>query len=184
MRPGHRRRVGQRRPRRHDRAAPAHRARPSSAAGSRSTTAARAATRRSPPRGSGHGPSSSARSVTTPSGRRHGPRSRRRGSTSPGCSTLADEATGVALIVVDEAGENSIAVAGGANAALDSVQVRAALKRLELRRGRTSSWSVTRSGPARPTRRCASAASPRRRRSSTRPPPTASSVRRSSWPTS
>jgi ribokinase len=52
-----------------------------------------------------------------------------------GVITLPDEATGVALIVVDEAGENAIAVAGGANAALDSVQVRAALKRLELKRG-------------------------------------------------
>ncbi len=50
-----------------------------------------------------------------------------------GLFTLPDEATGVALIVVDEAGENLIAVAGGANTALDSVQVRAALKRLELR---------------------------------------------------
>jgi ribokinase len=50
-----------------------------------------------------------------------------------GLLTLPDEATGVALIVVDEAGENSIAVAGGANAALDSVQVRAALKRLDLK---------------------------------------------------
>jgi ribokinase len=52
-----------------------------------------------------------------------------------GLFTLPDEATGVALIVVDEAGENSIAVAGGANAALDSVQVRAALKKLELKKG-------------------------------------------------
>ena len=51
-----------------------------------------------------------------------------------GLVTLPKEATGVALIVVDEAGENSIAVAGGANAALDSVQVRAALKRLELKK--------------------------------------------------
>jgi len=51
-----------------------------------------------------------------------------------GLVTLPREATGVALIVVDEAGENSIAVAGGANAALDSVQVRAALKRLELKK--------------------------------------------------
>ena len=51
-----------------------------------------------------------------------------------GLLTLPKEATGVALIVVDEAGENSIAVAGGANAALDSVQVRAALKRLELKK--------------------------------------------------
>ena len=43
-----------------------------------------------------------------------------------------DEATGVALILVDRDGENSIAVAGGANMALDSVQVRRALKRLSL----------------------------------------------------
>ena len=49
-----------------------------------------------------------------------------------GVVTLAGEATGVALIVVDARGENSIAVAGGANAALTSVQVRAALKRLVL----------------------------------------------------
>ena len=49
-----------------------------------------------------------------------------------GVLTLPGEATGVALIVVDETGENSIAVAGGANAALSSVQVRAALKGLEL----------------------------------------------------
>jgi len=40
------------------------------------------------------------------------------------------EPTGVALILVDAAGENSIAVASGANAALSSVQVRAAFKRL------------------------------------------------------
>lgn len=45
---------------------------------------------------------------------------------------LADQPTGVALILVDRDGENEIAVAGGANAALSSVQVRAALKRLEL----------------------------------------------------
>ncbi|MFL5709839.1 MAG: ribokinase [Chloroflexota bacterium] len=46
--------------------------------------------------------------------------------------TLEREATGVALILVDETGENSIAVAGGANAALSSVQVRTAFKRLAL----------------------------------------------------
>jgi ribokinase len=46
--------------------------------------------------------------------------------------TLPDTSTGLALIVVDEAGENTIAVAGGANAALSSVQVRAAFKALEL----------------------------------------------------
>ena len=49
-----------------------------------------------------------------------------------GLLTLPDDPTGVALILVDEKGENCIAVAGGANAALTSVQVRAAFKRLEL----------------------------------------------------
>ena len=49
-----------------------------------------------------------------------------------GLLKLPDEPTGVALILVDETGENSIAVAGGANAALTSVQVRAAFKRLDL----------------------------------------------------
>jgi ribokinase len=49
-----------------------------------------------------------------------------------GLLTLAGEATGVALILVDAAGENSIAVAGGANISLSSIQVRAALKRLAL----------------------------------------------------
>ena len=47
-----------------------------------------------------------------------------------GLLTLPDEPTGVAVIVLDEDGENAIAVAGGANAALTSVQVRAAMKRL------------------------------------------------------
>ncbi len=49
-----------------------------------------------------------------------------------GVVELADQPTGVALILVDRDGENAIAVAGGANAALTSVQVRGALKRLEL----------------------------------------------------
>ena len=49
-----------------------------------------------------------------------------------GLVSLPSDPTGVALLVVDESGENSIAVAGGANAALSSVQVRAALKRLVL----------------------------------------------------
>ena len=49
-----------------------------------------------------------------------------------GLLTLPAEPTGVALILVGADGENSIAVAGGANAALSSVQVRAALKRLDL----------------------------------------------------
>ncbi len=44
----------------------------------------------------------------------------------------ADEPTGVALILVDRHGENRIAVASGANLALDSVEVRDALKRLAL----------------------------------------------------
>jgi ribokinase len=52
-----------------------------------------------------------------------------------GLLTLPGRETGVALIVVDEQGENSIAVAGGANAALTSVQVRQALKRLSLAPG-------------------------------------------------
>ncbi len=49
-----------------------------------------------------------------------------------GLATVPGESTGVALIVVDATGENSIAVAGGANAVLSSVQVRAALRRLQL----------------------------------------------------
>jgi ribokinase len=49
-----------------------------------------------------------------------------------GLLMLPDEPTGIALILVDANGENSIAVAGGANAVLGSVQVRAALKRLVL----------------------------------------------------
>jgi ribokinase len=49
-----------------------------------------------------------------------------------GLATVAGESTGVALIVVDATGENSIAVASGANAVLSSVQVRAALRRLQL----------------------------------------------------
>ena len=44
--------------------------------------------------------------------------------------TLPDQATGVALILVDSRGENSIAVAGGANTALDPGQVRESLERL------------------------------------------------------
>jgi len=47
-------------------------------------------------------------------------------------ATLPGQATGIALIVVDEIGENSIAVAGGANAALGSLHVRQALRRLAL----------------------------------------------------
>ena len=48
---------------------------------------------------------------------------------------LPDTPTGVALILVDAAGENLIAVAPGANAALTVDHVRAALSALEPRRG-------------------------------------------------
>jgi ribokinase len=44
--------------------------------------------------------------------------------------TLPDAATGVALILVDATGENSIAVAGGANTALEKAHVRESLSRL------------------------------------------------------
>ncbi len=47
-----------------------------------------------------------------------------------GLIELPGDPTGVALILVDRAGENAIAVASGANAAMSSVAVRAALKRL------------------------------------------------------
>lgn len=49
-----------------------------------------------------------------------------------GLSTLAGEVTGVALIVVDRAGENSIVVADGANNAVTPELVGAALRRLGL----------------------------------------------------
>jgi ribokinase len=52
-----------------------------------------------------------------------------------GLVTMDREATGVALILVDAAGENSIAVAGGANAALREGDVRQALDVLAPRRG-------------------------------------------------
>ena len=63
-------------------------------------------------------------------GWRRGRRSRPRGSTSTELRTLPDQATGVALILVDTRGENCIAVAGGANAALEPGHVRDALERL------------------------------------------------------
>ncbi|MDO8483913.1 MAG: ribokinase [Candidatus Limnocylindrales bacterium] len=52
-----------------------------------------------------------------------------------GLVTLDREVTGVALILVDAGGENSIAVAGGANAALTAAHVRKALQALAPRRG-------------------------------------------------
>jgi ribokinase len=48
-----------------------------------------------------------------------------------GLLTLGDEVTGVALILVGEGGENSIAVASGANVALTMAQVRSALDKLK-----------------------------------------------------
>ena len=47
-----------------------------------------------------------------------------------GLVSIEGEATGVALILVDRRGENSIAVAGGANAALSPAHVRQALRTL------------------------------------------------------
>ncbi len=47
-----------------------------------------------------------------------------------GLIRIERQPTGVALILVDKSGENEIAVAGGANAVLTSVQVRAAFKKL------------------------------------------------------
>lgn len=49
-----------------------------------------------------------------------------------GVMALADSPTGVALIVVDTKGENQIAVASGANAALDGSLVKAAMARLDV----------------------------------------------------
>jgi ribokinase len=48
---------------------------------------------------------------------------------------LSDTHTGVALIVVDELGENQIAVASGANAALTAEQVKSALAEMDLPAG-------------------------------------------------
>jgi ribokinase len=53
-----------------------------------------------------------------------------------GVARLAGVATGVAAIVVDEQGENQIAVASGANHALRAAQVRRALAQLDLSRAR------------------------------------------------
>ena len=47
-----------------------------------------------------------------------------------GVAVIAGEATGAALIVVDDAGENQIAVGSGANAALEPAHVQAELERL------------------------------------------------------
>lgn len=47
------------------------------------------------------------------------------------CLRLDDASTGIALIVVDDAAENQIAVASGANARLDGAMVRTALEELD-----------------------------------------------------
>jgi ribokinase len=52
-----------------------------------------------------------------------------------GVSILAGVPTGAAVIVVDRHGENQIAVASGANGALDGAMVGAALAGIEVRRG-------------------------------------------------
>jgi len=51
------------------------------------------------------------------------------------CARLEGARTGIALIVVDHAAENQIAVASGANARLDGAMVAAALEQLDPRRG-------------------------------------------------
>ncbi len=59
-----------------------------------------------------------------------------------GVSTLAEAATGVAAIVVDERGENQIAVASGANHALTAGGVERAFERLDLSRARCAVFSL------------------------------------------
>ncbi len=93
-------------------------------------------------------------------------------------------ATGVALIVVDATGENLIAVAGGANAALEPAHVSAALRSLEPTGPGTSSSSATRSRRRPPPRRSIVGARRGRRRSSTRLPRAASTTVSSDRPTS
>ena len=77
-----------------------------------------------------------------------------------GLARLERRATGVALIVVDEAGENQIAVASGANTELDAGAVERGLSRA--RRPAASCCSGSRC----PTRRCSRARGPRARRTS------------------
>ena len=96
--------------------------------------------------------------------------------------TLGD-GTGVALILVDEGGENAIAVAPGANARLTPAHVAEALPASRPARA-TPCWSPMRSRPPPPARRCGWGAREGRRRSSTLRPPTASTGRSSRSPTS
>ena len=76
----------------------------------------------------------------------------------------------MAFIVVDRQGENSIAVAGGANTALTAEHVSESLARLAPRSGMWS-WSVTRLQPGRRPPRCGSVATAARYASSN-PAPT------------
>ena len=75
---------------------------------------------------------------------------------------LDDVPTGVAAIVVDERGENQIAVASGANAELEGDEVAAALARLTAIRRRRPRQDP----PGRRAASCCSATRCRRRRSS------------------
>ena len=82
--------------------------------------------------------------------------------------TIPGQATGVALILVDAAGENSIAVAGGANEALEPAHVAAAFGRIRPAAGDVVLVG-TRSRPRRPPRLFDWPGRPARPRSSTRP---------------
>ena len=99
---------------------------------------------------------SSARSAATRfgDGGARGPRGR--GDRPRQASSRSDEPTGVALILVDRDGENGIAVAGGANAALMSVEVRARPQATGDRPGRRGARR-----PRDPDRRHARGAPPR-----------------------
>ena len=110
----HRRRLDQPRPRRARRARCRGRGRRSSGTTSPASRAGRARTRPSRPRGSARACGWSARSARTRSPTRRSPGSTRRASSS---SSTRTGKTGIALILVDDAGENQIVVVPGANAA-------------------------------------------------------------------
>ena len=85
--------------------------------------------------------------------------------------------------MVDAHGENQIAVAGGANMALTSVQVRAALKRLALEAGRiVLVGHEIRTGATHEALRLGRLAGATTILNPARPP--VSAARHSSWPTS
>ena len=114
-----RRRFDQRRPRRRESSACPRRARPWPAGASRPTAAARARTRPSRPRAWARTVSFVGAVGRDEMGDEAEAELAREGIDVSGLARL-DEPTGVALIVVDAAGENQIAVASGANAALDA----------------------------------------------------------------